>query len=90
MKKIILFFTLLVLSMSVYALDKTTVKASLDQMRKSGMFTKEQIDAAEKQLMGMSEEDLRKLKAAGEKAAQDPKVRAKAQKLVDQMQKKSK
>lgn len=85
-RKSLFIISFLLFSMSSFALDKATIKASLDQMRKSGMFTQAQIDAAEKQLSGMSEEDLSKLKEKGEAAAKDPAVRAKAEKIINQMQ----
>ena len=75
-------------SMSVFALSKEEVKKSLEQMREAGMFTEEQIKAAEKELMGMSQDDLDAIEKKGIEHAKDPKIQAQAQKIMQGMQQK--
>lgn len=66
-------------------LTKEDIKKSLDQMARSGMFTKEQIKAAEKQLMGMSDDQLNAVVQKGIEQSKDPKVQEQAQKIAEQM-----
>jgi len=88
--KIILITALLLFSFSALALSKAEIKQSLDQMKKTGMFTEEQISAAEKQLMGMSEADVKALSEKGKEAAKDPEMQKKAKSLVEKFKQEQK
>ena len=83
--KILFVLMILLFSLSALALSKEEIQQSLDQMKKTGMFTEAQISAAEKQLLGMSEEDIKALSDKGMEAAKDPKMQERAKKIVEKL-----
>lgn len=76
---------LLMGSFYVHAQSKEEVSNMLDQMEKMGTFTPEQIKAAKAKLNNLSDDDLNKIKAKAGSAAQDPKMREEASKIIEQM-----
>lgn len=67
------------------SLTKQDIEKSLDHMRKSGMFTPQQIAAAERQLLGMSDAQLNAIVQKGIAEANDPEIQKQAQKVAEQM-----
>lgn len=87
MKLILILMCLISASTSAFALSKEEIKQSLNQMKQTGMFTEEQISAAEKKLMEMSQEDINAISKKGMEAAKDPEMQEKARKIVEQLKK---
>ncbi len=65
--------------------SKEEVSSMLDQMEKMGTFSPEQVRAAKAKLNNLSDEDLNKIKVKAGSAAQDPKMREEASKIIEQM-----
>lgn len=80
--KIILVMLLAIFSVSSFALTKEQIKASLDKMKTTGMFTAEQLKMAEKQLLGMDQKQIDAIVKKGQEGANDPVLKAKAQELL--------
>jgi hypothetical protein len=73
---------LVLTSVNVYSFSKAEIKASLDKMRTTGMFTEEQLKQAEKQLMGMDQKQIDAIVKKGQEGANDPALKAKAEELL--------
>jgi hypothetical protein len=80
-----IFISALALSFSFtcLAFDKSQIDSTLQQMKSTGMFSPEQIEAARRQLAGMSDQEVNKLIEDGKAKAQDPDVRNKASVIID-------
>jgi ElaB/YqjD/DUF883 family membrane-anchored ribosome-binding protein len=68
---------------SSFGLDKAEIDRTLQMMQEQGTFSPEQIAEARKKLNALSDEDLNKMVNKAQKAAEDPKMREKAQKLLN-------
>ena len=62
-------------------ISKEEIKMALDSMIESGQFSKEQIEAAKKQLNGMSQQELNAIEKKAMKMKDDPNIRRKAESL---------
>ncbi len=70
-----------------YAQTQADVMQALDQMEKSGMFTKEQIQGAKRELAGWDDEKMMNMVQNARMRAKDPEVRKKALEIKKQMEK---
>jgi len=87
--KVILVLMCLFIAGGALALTKQEIKLSLEQMKQTGMFTPEQIAAAEKQLMGLSQAELDDLEKKGLEGTNDPKMKEQAEKIASELEKKN-
>ena len=80
-----IFISALALSFSFtcLAFDKSQIDSTLQQMKSTGMFSPEQIEAARRQLAGMSDQEVNKLIENGKAKAKDPAVREKAKRIIE-------
>jgi len=76
-------FLLIVSSSSLWAQSKKDINAMLEQFKASGMFTPEQIAQAQKELEGMDDKEVEKLKGQALKRAQDPDIQEHLKKLKE-------
>lgn len=72
----------LLFSVSAWSQSKEQISAMLEQMKSSGQFSPEQIDAAKRKLAGMKDSDYNKLLNAAHEKAADPKFRNKVQGMM--------
>lgn len=80
MKILVVVISLIISSMS-FAQSKADMAKMLKQFKSNGMFTPEQIKAAEAELNKMSDDDLAKIKAKAAQKMNDPEVQKKLQEL---------
>lgn len=73
---------------TVLAQTKEQVSQALDQMKASGAFSSEQIEAARKQMMKMDDKDYQKILNQAKEKAMDPEFQKKTKELFDQANKK--
>ncbi|MBT4791390.1 MAG: hypothetical protein HON90_07450 [Halobacteriovoraceae bacterium] len=69
-------------SLNVFAQTKAEVKAALDQMQASGMFSAEQIAASKKMFNDMDDKEYTALIQKAKEQSQNPEVQKKAQELL--------
>ncbi len=72
---------------SAFAQSQADVMQALEQMEKSGMFTKEQIEGAKRELAGWDDEKMMNMVQNARMRAKDPEVRKKAMEIKKQMEK---
>ena len=90
--KIIMSCFFIVLSLNLFASDDlkmSDINRALDQMKASGMFTPEQIEAARAQMNSLSKDELNELKKKAMSSTNDPKIQQQAQELVKKIQSES-
>ena len=72
---------LLSLSLGAMAITKDEISKALDAMIESGQFSKEQIEAAKRELNGMSQREINEIERKAHALKDDPKIRRKAESL---------
>lgn len=72
---------LLSLSLGAMAITKEEISKALDSMIASGQFSKEQIEAAKKELNSMSQQDIDQIEKKAHQMKNDPNIRRKAESL---------
>jgi len=90
--KIIISCFFIFLSLNIFANDDlkmSDINRALDQMKASGMFTPEQIEAARAQMNSLSKDELNELKKKAMSSTNDPKIRKEAEKLVEKIKSES-
>lgn len=63
------------------AITKEEISKALDSMIASGQFSKEQIEAAKKELNSMSQQDIDQIEKKAHQMKNDPNIRRKAESL---------
>lgn len=74
----------LAFSLNSFGQTKMDVEKTLNHMRDAGIFSPQQIEAARKQLQGMSASDFKSLQKAAQEKANDPAIQKKAQEILNQ------
>lgn len=81
---------LLSLSLGAMAITKEEISNALDSMIASGQFSKEQIEAAKKELNSMSQSQINEIERKAHALKDDPNIRRKAESLQLDMKKQGK
>ena len=84
--KVVLIVLSLMLSSASFGQSKAEMAQMLKQFKANGMFSEEQLKAAEAQLNKMSDDDLNKLKAQAAQKMNDPEVQKKLQEMKNKQQ----
>jgi Tfp pilus assembly protein PilN len=79
-----LLMTSMFFSLQAFAQSKSDVNATLEMMKKKGMFSEAQIAEAQKMLKGMSDSDFQGVINKAEKIKNDPKVQRQLKNLGKQ------
>lgn len=82
------FFLIIAPLSGIFAQTKEQVNQALDQMKASGAFSNEQIEAARKEMMKMDESQYKKIVDQAKVKALDPEFQKKTKELFDQTNKK--
>ena len=85
MKKLLLLLTLFCTQIA-FGVSDAEINKSLDQMEKSGMFTKEQLKAARDKLNSMSAQEKQAMVEEGKKKLNDPEIQRKAKEMLEKYQ----
>ena len=73
---------LISLSINSFAQTKQEISGMIDQMKSTGQFSSEQLEAAKAQLMQMDDKQYNALINTAKQKVDDPKVRAEAMKVI--------
>lgn len=73
----------LFISSFAMAQSREDILKTMDQMKASGMFTDEQLEAAKERMKNMKDEEFNEMMKQANEKTQDPKIRQKAQEIVD-------
>ena len=80
--KSIICISLLSLSSFTFSQSQQDVAATLEQMKATGMFSEEQINAAKAELMKMDKKDFDSMVVKAREKSQDPAMKKKAMELI--------
>ena len=80
--KSVICISLLYLSSFTFSQSQQDVAATLEQMKATGMFSEEQINAAKAELMKMDKKDFDSMVVKAREQSQDPAMKKKAMELI--------
>ena len=80
--KSVICISLLYLSSFTFSQSQQDVAATLEQMKATGMFSEEQINAAKAELMKMDKKDFDSMVVKAREKSQDPAMKKKAMELI--------
>lgn len=80
--KSIFYISILSLSSLGFSQSQEDVAATLEQMKATGMFSEEQVNAAKAELMKMDKKDFDSMVVRAKEKSQDPELKKKAMEII--------